>query len=61
MGGRGQGGQQPAGELARHHAVEGGEPEGGGEDDATQEDQDHVGDRVRGNGRSHQVFNWLKK
>ena len=55
MGGRGQGGQQPAGELARHHAVEGGEPEGGGEDDATQKDQDHVGDRVRGNGRSHQV------
>ena len=47
MGGHGQGGQQQAGEFKRHTEVEGGESEGGGANDAAQEDQDDVGDRMK--------------
>ena len=50
MGGHGQGGQQQAGEFKRHTEVEGGESEGGGENDAAQEDQNDVGDRAGRNG-----------
>ena len=50
VGGHGQGGQQQAGEFKRHTEVEGGESEGGGENDAAQEDQNDVGDRAGRNG-----------
>ena len=67
MGGHGQGGQQQAGEFKGHTEIEGGEWEGGGENDAAQEDQNDVGDRAGRNGWSYQVgiseqvgcFYWL--